>query len=109
MRRQDVATTRTMEFAGKMVTWETAQTALTWLSVLAGGAAACLWYRASVVVVCQGDPKDVPGQYIGMNHPWAKKAGKQISVLGTMAEGARLNKIAAIATALSLGLQALAA
>ncbi|MGJ5034146.1 MULTISPECIES: hypothetical protein [unclassified Bradyrhizobium] len=97
-----------MEIAGKMLTWETAQTTLTWLSVLAGGAAAYLWYRASVVVVCEGDPKDVPGYYLGMNHPWAKKAGKQISVLGTFAEGSRLNQRAAIVTGISIGLQALA-
>jgi hypothetical protein len=43
-----------------------------------------------------------------MNHPWAKKMGKPINLVGTMAEGSRLNKHAAIATAVAVLLQALA-
>ncbi|OKO68524.1 hypothetical protein AC629_42070 [Bradyrhizobium sp. NAS80.1] len=43
-----------------------------------------------------------------MNHPWSIKLGKPINVMGTMAEGARLNKLAAIATAIAVLFQALA-
>ncbi|WP_234682994.1 hypothetical protein [Bradyrhizobium monzae] len=88
---------------------ETAQTLLAWLSVPMGILSAVLWYQAPVVVVSEGDSKDLPGYYLGMNHPWAKKAGKQISLVGTMAEASRLNKWAALATGITILLQALAA
>ena len=65
-----------MEIAGKMLTLETAQTTLTGLAVLAGGGASYLWYRASVVVVYQGDPKDVPGYYLGNTPSLGQKGGK---------------------------------
>lgn len=87
---------------------ETAQIIFTWLSVLMGLVSAYLWYRASVVVVCDDDTNAVPGFSLGMRHPWSIKLGKSINVMGTMAEGSRLNKLAAIATAIVVALQALA-
>jgi hypothetical protein len=87
---------------------ETVQTVLTWLSVAVGALAAYLWYRASDEVVCKGDKKAVGGYELGMMHPWAKKVGKPIDLVGTMAEGSRLNKLAAIATAIAVLLQAFA-
>ncbi len=40
---------------------EIAQTVLTWLSVPVGILSAFLWYRASTVIICEGDPKATGG------------------------------------------------
>lgn len=85
-----------------------AQTVLTWLSVPVGFLSALLWYWASKVAVCEGDPKALGGYLLGMKHPWSIKVGKPIDLVGTMAEGARLNKLAAVATAIVVLLQGLA-
>ena len=48
------------------------------------------------------------GYLLGMGHPRSKKVVKQIDLVGTMSEGAHLNKLAAMATAIVVLLQALA-
>lgn len=84
------------------------QSVLTWASVGVGVIAAIFWYLASAAEVYVGDPKSDGGFILGSNHPRSKKAGKNIDVYSTMTEGARLNRIAAILTAVAVLLQALA-
>jgi hypothetical protein len=74
---------------------------LSWGAVAVGIAAAWLWYRASTVVVHKGDPQSKGGFFLGPSEP-------PIDVYSTVSEASRINKQAAIATALSVLLQALA-
>jgi len=76
---------------------------LSWTAIAFGFMSAWLWYRASKVVVLKGDPRSRGGFLIGT------KDGTQVDVYSTMAEASRVNKHAAIATAVAVLLQALAA
>jgi hypothetical protein len=70
---------------------------MSWGSIAIGFAAAWLWYRASTVAVRQSKG----GFFVGPGDP-------PIDVYSTVSEASRINKQAAIATASSILLQALA-
>jgi hypothetical protein len=75
---------------------------LSWTAIVAGLASAWLWYRASAVVVLKGDPRSKGGFLLG------NKDGTQVDVYSTMFEASKINKHAAIATALAVLFGALA-
>ena len=78
------------------------ETFLGWAAIVVGFISAWLWYRASGALVLKGDPRSRGGFLTGT------KDGTQVDVYSTVVEGARLNKHAAIATAVAVLLQALA-
>ena len=74
------------------------ETVLSWAAIVAGFVSAWLWYGASGAVVLKGDPRSRGGFL----------TGTQVDVYSPVVEGSRLNKHAAIATAVAVLLQALA-
>jgi len=78
---------------------------LTWAAILCGFVAAYLWFKASTVVVSEAGGIHNPGIELGYTD---EKTGKEVLVVATAMEQSRLNKIAAIWTALAVLSQALA-
>jgi hypothetical protein len=89
-------------YLGGYKTMPILETILSWAAIAAGFISAGLWYRASGAVVLKGDPRSSGGFFTGT------KDGTQVDVYSTVVEGSRLNKHAAIATAVAILLQALA-
>jgi hypothetical protein len=77
-----------------------------WASVFAGFAAAFLWYRASKVIIRQGDPRSKGGILTGVR---GDPGGTPVDVYSTVIEGAKINQWAALITAATVLLQALSA
>jgi hypothetical protein len=76
-----------------------------WVAVVGGFYAAWLWYRASVVVIRQGDPRSEGGFFRG--NP-KNPDEPPIDVYSTVSVAAATNKQAAIATAITISIQAIA-
>jgi len=72
------------------------ETLLGWAAIVVGFISAWLWYRASGALVLKGDPRSRGGFLTGT------KDGTQVDVYSTVVEVARLNKHAAIATAVAV-------